>query len=58
MVAHAIAHQYVRHNCVQHRDVKHKHACVAFKLNYYQKTMTTVAISVPLMMFSIGEISC
>lgn len=58
MVAHAIAHQYLRHQCVQHRDVKHKHVCVAFKLNYYQKTMTTVAISVPLMMFSIGEMSC
>lgn len=62
MVAHAIANQHLRHHlrhqCVQHRDVKHKHVCVAFKLNDYQKIMTTVAISVPLMMFSIGEISC
>lgn len=58
MVAHAIANQHLRYQCVQHRDVKHKHACAAFKLHYYQKTMTTVAISVSLMMFSIGELSC
>ena len=58
MVAHAMANQYLRHQYVLHRDVKHKHVCIAFKLNYYQKTMTTVALSVPFMTFLIGEMSC
>ena len=53
MVAHAIAHQYVLH-----RDVKHKHAYVAFKLNYQQKTANAMAVSALFMTFLIGEMSC
>ncbi len=58
MVAHAIAHQYVRHHCPMHKYLMDNDDCAAFKLNYQQKIANAMAISAPFMTFLIGEMSC
>ncbi len=58
MVAHAIPHQHIGHNCLIDNNLMHTDDWVAFKLNYRQNTANAKAVSARFMTFFIGEMSC